>query len=55
MNILAKDPLKATIKQLKLGWILDNCEHEIAEAARKNRTQYELLMRLFAGEAEACE
>lgn len=53
MNILAKNPLKATLKQLKLGWILDNCDHEIAEAARKSRTQYELLMRLFAGEAEA--
>jgi len=48
-----KDPLKDTIKQLKLSWILENCDHEIAEAARKNRSHHELLMRLVAGEAEA--
>jgi len=46
------DPLKAAIKELKLSWILENCDHEIAEAARKNRSHHELLMRLVAGETE---
>jgi len=47
------DPLKDGLHQLKLGWMLENCDHEIAEAARKNRPHHELLLRLVAGEAEA--
>ncbi|MCK5802497.1 MAG: IS21-like element helper ATPase IstB [Lentisphaeria bacterium] len=48
-----KDPLKEVIGELKLGWVLENHEHEIAEAARKNRSHHELLSRLLSGEAEA--
>lgn len=47
------DPLAQTIRQLKLGWMLENYEHELAEAARKNRTSHDLLLRLFSGELEA--
>lgn len=49
----APDPLKAHLKELKLPWMRDNCDHEIAEAARKNRSHYELVARLAAGETEA--
>ncbi len=48
-----KDPLKEVIGELKLPWVLENHEHEIAEAARKNRSHHELLARLLCGEAEA--
>ena len=43
------DPLKDGLHQLKLGWMHENCDHEIAEAARKNRPHHELLLRLVAG------
>ena len=49
------DPLKNTLKKLKLGWMADNCDHELAEAARKQRTIHETLARLAAGELEARE
>ena len=49
------DPLKNTLKKLKLGWMADNCDHELAEAARKERTIHETLARLAAGELEARE
>jgi DNA replication protein DnaC len=48
-----KDPLKYALQELKLKWMLENCDHEIAEAARKNRSHHELLSRLAAGETEA--
>ena len=48
-----KDPIKQVIGELKLGWVLENYEHEIAEAARKDRSHHELLARLLSGEAEA--
>ncbi len=47
------DPLNQAIKQLKLGWMLDNYEHELAESARKSRTSHDLLLRLCGGEIEA--
>lgn len=49
----APDPLKDCLKELRLPWIRENCDHEIAEAARKNRSHHELLARLAAGETEA--
>lgn len=48
-----QDPIKNVLRKLKLTWMLDNYEHEFAEAARLNRTQHELLGRLLAGEVEA--
>ena len=48
-----QDPIKPLLKKLKLTWVLENYEHELAEAARRNRTQHELLGRLLSGEAEA--
>lgn len=47
------DPLKNTLRELNLTWIAENLDHEIAEAARKNRPAHELLLRLAAGENEA--
>jgi len=47
------DPLKEGLRQLGLTWLRDNCDHEIAEAARRNRPHHELLSRLVAGECEA--
>lgn len=45
--------LKKALAELQLTWILDNHEHELAEAARKNRTAQDLLQRLLEGELEA--
>lgn len=45
--------LKETLAELQLTWILDNHEHELAEAARKNRTAQDLFQRLLEGELEA--
>jgi DNA replication protein DnaC len=45
--------LKGALDELQLTWILDNHEHELAEAARKNRTAQELVERLVDGELEA--
>jgi len=47
------DPLKEGVRQLGLTWMLENCDHEIAEAARRNLPHHELLARLVAGECEA--
>jgi DNA replication protein DnaC len=45
--------ISKTCNELNLTWIRDNYEHELAEAARKNRTTQDLLERLLAGESEA--
>jgi DNA replication protein DnaC len=45
--------LKQELAELQLTWILDNHELELAEAARKNRTAHDLLLRLTRGELEA--
>jgi DNA replication protein DnaC len=47
------DPLITCMQQLKLSWMLDNHEPELAEAARKNRSHHDLLLRLLTGEMEA--
>jgi len=48
-----EDTLKSALKELKLPWMLENCDHEIAEASRRNLSHRELLGRLLAGETEA--
>ncbi len=45
--------LKEALAELQLTWILENHEHELAEAARKSRTTQDLLQRLLEGELEA--
>ncbi|MBW2690659.1 MAG: IS21-like element helper ATPase IstB [Deltaproteobacteria bacterium] len=45
--------ITTTCTELKLSWIRDNFQHELAEAARHNRTNQQLLERLLSGEAEA--
>jgi DNA replication protein DnaC len=45
--------LKQELAELQLSWILENHENELAEAARKNRTAQDLLLRLTRGEIEA--
>lgn len=45
--------LSKTCTELKLAWIRDNYESEIANAARKNQSHQLLLERLLNGEAEA--
>jgi DNA replication protein DnaC len=45
--------LENALKGLNLKWVMENYEHELAEAARHNRTHAALLERLFLGEAEA--
>ncbi|MBT4819001.1 MAG: ATP-binding protein [Lentisphaerae bacterium] len=47
------DSLKTGLEELKLTWMLENCDHEVAEAARKNRPTHELIARLVDGENEA--
>ena len=47
------DPLIKCMTELKLSWMLDNHETELAEAARKNRSQHDMLLRLLSGELEA--
>ena len=53
MNGKPDSELKQTLGELKLGWILDNHELELDEAARKNRTAHDLLTRLVGGELAA--
>ena len=48
----ADPPLKSELAELKLTWMLDNHENELAEAARHNRTHHELLFRLVQGELD---
>ena len=45
--------LKGILGELKLSWMLENHEAELADAARTNRTAYELLLRLVRGELDA--
>jgi DNA replication protein DnaC len=47
------DPLIACMRQLKLSWMLENHESELAEAARRNRSHHDVLLRLLNGEMEA--
>jgi len=49
------DPLIACLQQLKLSWMLDNHETELADAARKSRSHHDLLLRLLTGELEAAQ
>ena len=46
-------PITKTCTELKMSWIRDNHQHELAEAARHNRTHQQLLERLLNGETEA--
>lgn len=46
-------PLAQAFAELGLTWIRDNHHTELAEAARKNRTAHELLLRLTSGELDA--
>lgn len=47
--------IQNALKTLQLTWIQDNLDQEIAEAARKQRTPYELIERLLEGEVAAHE
>jgi len=47
------DPLIKCMQELKLSWMLENHEAELAEAARKSRSHHDMLLRLLAGELEA--
>ena len=47
------DPLIGCLQQLKLDWMLDNHEAELADAARLNSSHHDLLLRLLTGELEA--
>ena len=49
------DPLIKCLRELKLTWILENHEAELAEAARKNRSAHDLLLRLLTGELESSQ
>ena len=51
--IKADTPLKEALAELQLTWILENHDVELADAARKNRTGEELLLRLLRGEVDA--
>lgn len=51
--IKADTPLKEALAELQLIWILENHDVELADAARKNRTGEELLLRLLRGEVDA--
>jgi len=45
--------IKNKLKKLCLTWMVENLDHELAEAARLNRTPEEVLQRLLEGETEA--
>jgi DNA replication protein DnaC len=49
------DPLITCMQELKLSWMLANHETELAEAARKNRSHHDMLLRLLDGELEAAQ
>jgi len=53
MSTELKSRLSEPLNELQLTWMLQNHEHELAEAARKSRTAEELLLRLTAGELDA--
>ena len=42
--------LEDTLTQLKLSWIRENIDEEVAIAVRKNRSPHELIERLLEGE-----
>ncbi len=46
-------PLKEQMKKLCLTWMVENCDYELGEGARLNRTPEEILARLLNGETEA--
>lgn len=46
-------PLTEALTELGLTWIRDNHETELSDAARKNRTSHDLLLRLIRGELDA--
>lgn len=45
--------MKQALAELQLTWMLDNHETELADAARRNRTAHDLIMRLTRGELDA--
>ena len=45
--------IKNKLKKLCLTWMVENLDHELAEAARLNRAPEEVLQRLLEGETEA--
>lgn len=45
--------LKKTLDELRLTWMLENHETELADAARTSRTAHEMLLRLTRGELDA--
>ncbi len=47
------DRMQTRLTALKLSWIRENLDHEVAEAARKNRSHHELVERLIEGECAA--
>jgi len=49
------DPLIQCMQDLKLSWMLENHEAELADAARRNRSHHELLLRLLTGELESVQ
>jgi len=49
------DPLIKCMTELKLSWMLANHEAELAEAARKNRSHHDMLLRLLSGERDATQ
>ncbi|MBN1610544.1 MAG: IS21-like element helper ATPase IstB [Polyangiaceae bacterium] len=49
------DPLIRCMRELKLTWMLDNHETELADAARANRSHHDMLLRLLTGELEAVQ
>ncbi len=46
-------PIKKELAELQLTWMLENCDEELADAARRSRTHHELLLRLLTGELDA--
>ena len=48
-----KPNLETDLTALKLAWIRENLDHEVAEAVRKNRPHHELIERLVEGERAA--
>lgn len=47
--------IQHALTTLNLRWLHDHLDEEIAEAARKQRTPYELIERLLEGELQARE
>ena len=53
MSTPLQSRLAEPLAELQLTWMVQNHEEELAEAARKNRTAEELLLRLVRGELDA--